>query len=97
MGVNGAGSWGVDWFSASTRGSDLLLVASLGSLGGVRLETGSQDKAEVVAEEMGCFGGQILRCSDLLEGWVVMQSHPPSALAHWAEPTSNGPIRGKVW
>lgn len=47
-------------------------AASLGSLGGVGLETGGQDKVAVVAEEMGCVGEQILRCSDILEGWIVM-------------------------
>lgn len=40
------------------------------------LETEDQDKAKVVAEEMGCTGKSIPRSSDLLEGWIVMQSHP---------------------
>lgn len=55
-------------------------VAFLGSLGGVGLETGGQHKAEVVAEKMGYVGEQIQRCSDLLEGWIVMQSHPFQSL-----------------
>lgn len=41
--------------------------------GGGGLETGGQDKAEVVVKRVGAVGwGQILRCSALLEGWIAM-------------------------
>lgn len=97
MGVNRAGSWGC---SASMRGSGLFFffffVASLGSLGGAGLGTVSQDKAEVVAEETGCMGEQILRCSDLLEGWIAMQSHSPQVFTQWAEPLPTGPSGARL-
>lgn len=91
-----AGSQGAGWCSASRRGSALCFLDFLGSLVGGGLETGGQDKAEVVMKGVCvCVGRQILRCSALLEGWIAMQSRPPSVLGHWAVLTSNRPSRGQ--